>query len=117
MTAKKNSNVSAKGLEIRAVLTSEGKDYLSLTDIAKYQNADAPADVIKNWLRLRNTIGYLGIWEQLHNSNFNLVEFDGFRNVSGANAFTLSPQKWIEATSVIQDELPHPYRRNKRAPA
>lgn len=101
MTAKKNSTVSAKGLEIRAVLTNEGNDYLSLTDIAKYQNADAPADVIKNWLRLRNTIEYLGIWEQLHNSNFNLVEFDGFRNASGANAFTLSPQKWIESTNAI----------------
>ena len=97
----KNSTVSAKGLEIRTILTTEDNDYLSLTDIAKYKNAEAPSDVIKNWLRLRNTIEYLGIWEQLHNPNFNPVEFDGFRNASGANAFTLSPQKWIEATNAI----------------
>ena len=97
----KNSTVSAKGLEIRAILTTEDNDYLSLTDIAKYKNSDAPADVVKNWLRLRNTIEYLGIWEQLHNPNFNPVEFDQFRNASGANAFTLSPQKWIEATNAI----------------
>lgn len=97
----KNSTVSAKGLEIRTILTTEDNDYLSLTDIAKYKNAEAPSDVIKNWLRLRNTIEYLGIWEQLHNPNFNPVEFDGFRNASGANAFTLSPQKWIETTNAI----------------
>lgn len=97
----KNSTVSAKGLEIRAILTTEDNDYLSLTDIAKYKNSDAPADVVKNWLRLRNTIEYLGIWEQLHNPKFNPVEFDQFRNASGANSFTLSPQKWIEATNAI----------------
>lgn len=97
----KNSTVSAKGLEIRAILTTEDNDYLSLTDIAKYKNSEAPADVVKNWLRLRNTIEYLGIWEQLHNPSFNPVEFDQFRNAAGANAFTLSPQKWIEATNAI----------------
>ncbi len=74
---------------------------MSLTDIAKYKNSEAPADVVKNWLRLRNTIEYLGIWEQLHNPSFNPVEFDQFRNAAGANAFTLSPQKWIEATNAI----------------
>lgn len=97
----KNSTVSAKGLEIRAILTTEDNDYLSLTDIAKYKNLEAPADVMKNWLRLRNTIEYLGIWEQLHNPKFNPVEFDQFRNASGANSFTLSPQKWIGATNAI----------------
>lgn len=101
MSPKKHSTVSAKGLEIRAILTTEDNDYLSLTDIAKYKNSEAPADVVKNWLRLRNTIEYLGIWEQLHNPNFNPVEFDQFRNAAGANAFTLSPQKWIEATNAI----------------
>ena len=101
MSPKKHSTVSAKGLEIRAILTTEDNDYLSLTDIAKYKNSEAPADVVKNWLRLRNTIEYLGIWEQLHNPSFNPVEFDQFRNAAGANAFTLSPQKWIEATNAI----------------
>lgn len=101
MSPKKHITVSAKGLEIRAILTTEDNDYLSLTDIAKYKNSEAPADVVKNWLRLRNTIEYLGIWEQLHNPSFNPVEFDQFRNAAGANAFTLSPQKWIEATNAI----------------
>ena len=101
MTTKRHSSVAAKGLEIRTILASDGKDYLSLTDIAKYQNSDAPADVVKNWLRLHNTIEYLGIWEQLYNPHFNRVEFDQFRNASGANAFTLSPKKWIEATNAI----------------
>lgn len=68
-------------------------DYISLTDIARYRNPEAPADVVKNWMRLRNTIEYLGLWEQLNNPNFKLVEFDQFKSESGANAFVLSPKK------------------------
>ena len=101
----KNSTVSAKGLEIRTILTTEDNDYLSLTDIAKYKNAEAPSDVIKNWLRLRNTIEYLGIWEQMHNPNFKVSDFGDFRNQAGANAFTLSPQKWIEEADIINIAL------------
>ena len=100
MTAKKNSTVSAKGLEIRAVLTNEGNDYLSLTDIAKYRSED-PNQTICNWMRLYATIEYLGIWEQLHNPTFKPLEFEGFRNQAGANAFIMSPKKWIDATSAI----------------
>ena len=76
-------------------------DYISLTDIARYRNPEAPADVVKNWMRLRNTIEYLGLWEQLNNPNFKLVEFDQFKSESGANAFVLSPKKWIEETNAI----------------
>ena len=94
-------NIEAKGITIRAKLTSEGNDYISLTDIAKYHNTERPADVVKNWLRLRNTIEYLGIWEQLHNSSFKVVEFDHFKNKSGSNAFVLTPQNWIESTNAI----------------
>nr|WP_240724349.1 KilA-N domain-containing protein [Geotoga petraea] len=76
-------------------------DYISLTDIARYKNSDSTADVIKNWMRSRNTIEFLGLWEKLYNPDFKLVEFDQFRNESGANAFVLSPQKWIKSTSAI----------------
>lgn len=100
MSPKKHSTVSAKGLEIRAILTAEDNDYLSLTDIAKYRSEDAN-QTICNWMRVHATIEYLGIWEQLHNPNFNPLEFEGFRNEAGANAFLMSPKKWIEATNAI----------------
>ena len=100
MSPKKHSTVSAKRLEIRAILTTEDNDYLSLTDIAKYRSEDAN-QTICNWMRVHATIEYLGIWEQLHNPNFNPLEFEGFRNEAGANAFLMSPKKWIEATNAI----------------
>ena len=75
-------------------------DYISLTDIAKYKSDD-PSTVIGNWLRNRNTIEYLGIWETLYNPNFKPLEFEGFKIEAGLNAFTLSPQKWILSTHAI----------------
>jgi len=69
--------------------------------MAKFKNAKFPADVVKNWFRLRNTIDYLGLWETLNNPNFNMVEFDQFKNESGANSFVLSPQQWINSTNAI----------------
>ena len=71
----------------------ENDDYISLTDIAKYKNPDEPFIVINNWMRLRNTIEYLGIREGLYNSEFKPIEFDRFLNEAGSNAFTLSPTK------------------------
>lgn len=76
-------------------------DYISLTDIARRRDSDAPADIVKNWLRSRSTIEFLGLWEQLNNPSFKLVEFDQFRNDAGANYFVLSPLKWIETTGAI----------------
>jgi hypothetical protein len=76
-------------------------DFISLTDIAKFKNSEFPADVVKNWLRTRFTIEFLGIWEQINNPHFKLVEFDQFKREAGANAFVLSPQKWIETTNAI----------------
>ena len=70
------------------------------TDIAKYKSDD-PNDVIRNWMRNRDTIEFLGLWEQLNNPNFKPVEFDGFKNQAGGNAFVLSPKKWIESTNAI----------------
>ena len=76
-------------------------DYISLTDIAKYRNPDDPAGVISNWLRNRNTIEYLGLWEEMNNPAFNPLEFEEFKYSSGENSFTLSPRKWIDSTNAI----------------
>ncbi|MFA5972749.1 MAG: KilA-N domain-containing protein [Lentimicrobiaceae bacterium] len=80
------------------ILKINEDDYISLTDIAKYKSNE-PTDVIANWMRNRNTIEYLGIWETLYNPVFKPLEFEGFRKEAGLNTFTLSPQKWIEATN------------------
>lgn len=76
-------------------------EYISLTDIAKYKNSQDANEIIRNWLRNRNTIEFLGIWERIHNDNFKPVEFDGFRKEAGLNSFTLSTQKWVETTNAI----------------
>lgn len=80
------------GKEI-AIIQNRKEDYISITDIAKYKNPDSPADIVKNWLRSKNTIELLGLWEKLHNPTFKLVEFEQFRNEAGANHFVLSPRK------------------------
>ncbi len=90
--SNKQSQITVQGTEI-AILNIEQKDYISLTGIAKYRNNDAPADVVKNWLRNRSTIEFLGLWEKLNNPTFKLVEFDQFRNEAGSNYFVLSPKK------------------------
>ncbi|RPJ79482.1 MAG: KilA-N domain-containing protein, partial [Deltaproteobacteria bacterium] len=94
----KNRKIDVQGKEI-TIIIKEQKDYISLTDIAKYKNKEAPADIVKNWMRSRSTIDFLGLWERLNNPDFKLVEFDQFKNQAGANYFVLSPQKWIQATN------------------
>lgn len=103
MSAKKvESVIHANGVDISVVTTVGSEDdYISLTDIARHRNPEFPADVVKNWLRLRSTIEFLGLWEQLNNPNFKLVDFDQFRNDAGSNAFVMSPQKWIKSTDAI----------------
>ena len=93
--------ISAKGTDITVLSVGSADDFISLTDIAKQKNPEFPADVVKNWLRTRFAIEFMGIWEQLHNPDFKLVEFDQFKNEAGANAFVLSPQKWIDTTNAI----------------
>jgi len=93
--------IEVKGREITLVNHFSNEEYISLTDIARYKNADAPNDIIKNWLRNKNTIELLGLWEKLNNTTFKPVEFDGFRNEAGLNHFVLSPSKWIEKTNAI----------------
>lgn len=93
--------INAKGTEIAVLSRGDDNDFISLTDIARYKNSEYPADVVKNWMRSRNTIDFLGLWEKLNNPGFKLVEFDQFRSEAGANSFVLTPQKWIAATDAI----------------
>ena len=82
-------------------INKDGIDYICITDIAKQKNVEAPNGVISNWMRNRNTIEFLGIWESLYNPNFNPIEFEGFKKEAGLNAFTMSPTKWVESTNAI----------------
>ena len=94
--------INANGTAINVLLSDDNaNDYISLSDIAKRKNPEFPADVIKNWLRLRSTIEYLGVWEKLYNPSFKLVEFDQFKGAAGSNAFVMSPQKWINSTNAV----------------
>jgi hypothetical protein len=83
--------LNVKGNEIRTCLFEEN-DYICITDIAKFKNPNRSDDLIRNWVRNRNTIEFLGIWEQLNNPNFKSVEFDGFKKEAGLNSFTLTPK-------------------------
>jgi hypothetical protein len=82
------------------ILQINDTDYISLTDIAKFKSNE-PTDVIANWMRNRNTIEYLGVWETLYNPIFKPLEFEGFKKEAGLNTFTMSPQKWIGSTNAI----------------
>ena len=101
MSKVKKETIEAKGFAIQIYTEDFQNDYISLTDIARYKNVHEPKDVVKNWLRVRDTIEFLGLWETIHNPNFKGVEFDSFRKEAGTNAFTLSPQRWIEKTNAI----------------
>ena len=99
--SKKNKNIEVKGISI-SVFQTKKDDYISLTDIAKSKDGDSrAADIIKNWIRNRGTIEFIGTWEQLHNPHFKVVEFDHFRMNAGLTSFVLSPGKWIEKTDAI----------------
>ena len=100
MSNMKKDTIEAKGFSIQVYTEDFKNDYISLTDIAKYKS-DEPNDVIRNWLRSKDTIEFLGLWEIINNPNFKPVEFDGFKKEAGSNAFTLSPQRWIEKTNAI----------------
>lgn len=100
MTTAKKDSLSAKGVSIQVYTEDFMNDYISLTDIARYKS-DEPSDVIKNWMRRKDTIEFLGLWESLNNTNFNSVEFDRIKSEAGYNSFTLSPKKWISLTNAI----------------
>ena len=92
--------IHAKGVDIGIYTTDFENEFISLTDIARYKSDD-PTAVIQNWMRNRDVIEFLGLWETLHNPDFKPLEFEGFRNQAGANAFTMSPKKWIDSTQAI----------------
>lgn len=76
-------------------------EYISLTDLARYADEDDPRYPIQNWMRNKDVISYLGLWESVNNENFKGVEFDTFKNEAGSNKFKISPQKWINETNAI----------------
>lgn len=92
--------IHANGIDIGIYTKDFENEFISLTDIARYKSDD-PTAVIQNWMRNRDVIEFLGLWERLHNPDFNPLEFEGFKKQAGANAFTMSPKKWIEATDAI----------------
>ena len=96
----KQNIIKVRDVDIRTMKVN-GIDYICITDIARQKNSVDPNGVIGNWMRNRNTIEYLGLWETLYNTNFKPLEFEGFRSQAGLNAFTLSPTQWIEATNAI----------------
>ena len=93
----KNRIITVKGVEV-AIATRQEQDYISLTDMLRHFGDES---ILYNWLRNRNTIEFLGIWEQLYNPSFKPIEFDRFKSQAGLNSFALSPKKWIEATGAI----------------
>jgi len=96
----KNKIILVSGTEITISNRGE-KDYISLTDIAKYRNTVEPFSVINNWMRSKSTIDFIGLWEKLNNPDFKPIEFERFRNEAGNNYFVLSPKRWIESTNAI----------------
>ncbi len=94
------TNITVKEVSVRT-LKVNGTDYISITDIAKQKNPIEPKDVVKNWMRLKNTLEYLGLWELLNNPAFKGVEFDPLLRDAGSNAFTMSPSRWVELTGAI----------------
>ena len=92
--------IVVKDVTIRTI-KKDGVDYICITDIARQKNVDEPKDVVKNWMRQKNTLEYLGLWEKLHNPSFKGVEFDPLFAEAGSNAFTMSPSRWIELTSAV----------------
>lgn len=96
----KAQTITVKESAIRTI-KANGADYVCITDIAKFKNPIEPKDVIKNWMRTRNTMEYLGLWERLNNADFKGVEFDPLMSEAGSNAFTMSPSRWVETTGAI----------------
>lgn len=94
------NKIVVKNIEINVTGVGD-EDFINLTDIARIVNPEFPAYVVRNWMRLRATIEFLGIWEKLNNNNFNLTEFDQIRNTSGSNAFVMTATKWVKQTNAI----------------
>ncbi len=97
---EKTKKISVKGLEIVTFKKNE-RDYVSLTDIARFKDQERTNYIIQNWMRNRSTIEFLGLWEKINNPNFKSIEFDAFKNASGSNSFSLTPLRWIHTTNAM----------------
>ena len=97
----KSDKLHVQGIEVGIYTEDYRNEFISLTDIARYRNTDDPRFAIQNWMRNRNTIEFLGLWECLHNPAFNRVQFDTFKSEAGLNRFVMTPSKWIELTGAI----------------
>ena len=97
----KNKKIKINSQIISVSLSDNEDDYISLTDIAKFKKRERSDYIIQNWLRNRNTIEFLGIWEKINNQNFKPIEFDGFKKQAGLNSFSLTPIKWIREVNAI----------------
>jgi len=95
---KNSVNIEANGLPIEVRYGGASGDYISLTDIAKYKTSENPGYVIQNWMRTRNTVRFLGLWEHFHNPDFNYLEFEAIEREAGFNSFVLTPKRWVEQT-------------------
>jgi len=95
------SKLNVHGREIAVSNVVLNEDYISITDIAKHKDEQNPRFIIQNWMRNRNTVEFLGIWELLYNPDFNRVEFEAVRSRAGLNSFVMTPQRWIESTNAI----------------
>jgi hypothetical protein len=96
----KNRIIIVQGRGI-ALISNKANDYISLTDMARYRDAERTNYIIQNWMRTRSAIEFCGLWEQLSNPDFKSIEFDAFKNEAGSNSFALTPQKWIDTTNAI----------------
>ncbi len=99
--ATKTNTITVKNIAVNVLSSKNDEDYISLTDIARYKDKEHTDTIIQNWMRNRNTVELLGLWESIHNPNFNPLEFEGFRKQAGLNSFVLTPKRWIEATNAI----------------
>src|SRR6266496_2225590 len=102
MSKAKTTTIEVQGTVV-TILSGQQEDYISLTDIARYKDSERTDYLIQNWMRNRNTIEFLGLWERLNNPGFNPIEFDGIRIQAGLNSFTLTPKQWyyLEKSSVL----------------
>ena len=98
--SKKNRKIEVKGSKI-TIVKSDREDYISITDIARHKNPEATGLVIFHWLSTRYTIEFMGLWEKMHNPDFNVTEFRNIKNESGSNGFVLSSKNWINSTNAI----------------
>ena len=96
----KNKKITVQQVDI-VLYENNKQDFISLTDIARYRDAERSDYILQNWMRNRSTIDFIGLWEQFNNPGFNSIEFDGIKNLSGSNSFSLTPKRWIEATNAI----------------